>query len=134
MVKIIVLAFAYPLYTPGSPTFSDVPATDPFYIYVETAAHNNIVGGYADHTFRAYNNVTRGQLSKITVIAAGWDLVNPQEPTFSDVPRSDPFYTFVETAHSKGIISGYDDATFRPYNDATRGQISKIVFLAVTTP
>jgi hypothetical protein len=29
-------------------------------------------------------------------------------------------------------VSGYADGTFRPYNDATRGQISKIVYLAVT--
>jgi hypothetical protein len=32
------------------------------------------------------------------------------------------------------FISGYSDGTFRPGNNATRGQISKIVYLAITSP
>jgi hypothetical protein len=132
MVKIIVLAFGYAIYTPTTPTFTDVPADHPFYAFVETAATNSIVSGYDDGTFRPYNNVTRGQLSKITVVGANWPLLNPETPSFTDVPRTDPFYVFIETAYDREIISGYDDNTFRPYNDATRGQISKIVYLAVT--
>jgi hypothetical protein len=33
---------------------------------------------------------------------------------------------------SNNIVSGYPDGTFRPYNYATRGQIAKIVYGAVT--
>jgi len=33
-----------------------------------------------------------------------------------------------------GAITGYDDHTFRPNNYAFRGQIAKIVYLAVTNP
>jgi hypothetical protein len=132
MVKIIVLAFGYDLYTPATPTFTDVPTDHPFYVFVETAANNGIVSGYDDGTFRPFANVTRGQLSKITVVAAGWSVLNPATPTFSDVPTTDPFYAFIETAVCHEIVSGYADGTFRPYNDATRGQISKIVYLAVT--
>jgi hypothetical protein len=131
MAKIIILAFGYELYTPTTPTFSDTPADHPFYVFVETAAANNIVAGYDDGTFRPFANVTRGQLSKIVVVAAGWAQLNPPAPTFSDVPTSHPFYTFIETAVCHQIISGYDDGTFRAFNDATRGQISKIVHLAV---
>ena len=68
------------------------------------------------------------------VIAAGWPLVNPPTPTFSDVPVEHPFYTYIETAYDHAIISGYADGTFRPGNNATRGQISKIVYLAVAEP
>jgi N-acetylmuramoyl-L-alanine amidase len=134
MVKIIVIAFGYEIYTPATPTFTDVPANRPFYTFVETAAASIIVSGYGDGTFRPYNNVTRGQLSKITVVAAGWPLLDPAAPSFIDVPRGSPFYVHVETAYDRGIISGYSDNTFRPYNDATRGQISKIVHLAVISP
>ena len=42
-----------------------------------------------------------------------------------------PFYTFIETAVCHEIITGYADGTFKPYNNATRAQISKIVCLAV---
>ena len=57
-------------------------------------------------------------------------------PTFRDVPESDPFYSFIETAYHHGIISGYTCGSncleFRTGNSATRGQICKIVYLAVT--
>jgi hypothetical protein len=131
MTKIVVLAFGYPIYTPITPTFIDVPPTHTFYQHIETAAFNNIVSGYSDGTFRPYANVTRGQLSKIDVVAAGWPLINPTVPTFSDVPMENPFYTYIETAFCHGVISGYSDGTFRPFNDATRGQISKIVYESV---
>ena len=90
MAKIIVLAYAIDIYIPNTPTFTDVPADHPFYQYIETAVHNGIVSGYADGTFRPGNNVTRGQLSKIVVIAAGWTLLNPPTPSFSDVPTRPP--------------------------------------------
>jgi hypothetical protein len=47
--------------------------------------------------------------------------------TFSDVPTDHTFYSFIRCLACRGIISGYDDGTFRPNNDITRGQIAKIV-------
>jgi hypothetical protein len=68
------------------------------------------------------------------VLARQWALLNPPTPTFSDVPPGSTFYRYVETAVAHGIIEGYDDGTFRPGNSATRGQIAKIVYNAVTSP
>ena len=129
--KIVVLAYGFTIYIPPQPTFTDVPMDHPFYSYIETAAHSSIVTGYADGTFRPYNNVTRGQLCKIVVVAAGWTLLNPTAPTFTDVPTDHPFYQYIETAYCHGIISGYAGNIFLPGNNATRGQISKIVYLAL---
>jgi len=50
-----------------------------------------------------------------------------EEPIFSDVPLDSPFYAQVQCLICKGIISGYADGTFRPGNDVTRGQLSKLV-------
>ncbi|MFL5733653.1 MAG: S-layer homology domain-containing protein [Chloroflexia bacterium] len=150
MTKIVVLAYGIPTYNPTSPTFNDVPASNAFYTYVETAAHSNIVSGYncggpgepcPGVYFRSGNLVTRGQLSKIIVVAAGWGLINPTAATFNDVERNSTFYTYIETAYCHQIISGYDCGGpgepcpakyFRPGNNATRGQIAKIVFNAVS--
>src|SRR5262249_36143105 len=107
MVKIVVLGFGVPLVTPGAQTFSDVPPSQPFYLFVETAAAHNIVSGYSDGTFRPQNNVTRGQLSKIDVVAAGWPPLTPATGTFADVAPGGAFYSFVEAAYCRGIISGY---------------------------
>jgi predicted extracellular nuclease len=47
--------------------------------------------------------------------------------TFTDVEETNVFYPFIRCLACRGIISGYDDGTFRPFNDITRGQIAKIV-------
>ncbi|HUS16481.1 MAG TPA: S-layer homology domain-containing protein [Chloroflexia bacterium] len=146
LVKIVTAAFGIPPYAPVTPTFEDVPASAPFYPYVEAAVHASLVSGYADGTFRADNPVTRAQLTKLTAGAAGWLLLAPDAASFADVPPSDPFYPFVATAVCHGIISGYscggpgepcdteNRPYFRPGAPATRGQIAKIVDLALTRP
>ncbi|HMA35906.1 MAG TPA: FG-GAP-like repeat-containing protein, partial [Chloroflexia bacterium] len=161
MVKIIVLGFNKPLSTPpgGAYTFEDVPPSNPFVVYVETAAAYAIVSGYTCGQapvgpcvpplnrpyFLPYAYVTRGQLSKIDVVAAGWPLLNPANRTFEDVLPGSAFYSFVETAVSRGVLSGYTcgsppagpcvPPTNRPYflsgNNATRGQIAKIGYLSI---
>ncbi|MDQ2809573.1 MAG: S-layer homology domain-containing protein, partial [Chloroflexota bacterium] len=151
MVKIIVLGFQVPIQTPpaGGYTFTDVPVGSTFFSLVETAAVRGIVSGYTcgganpltgapepcDTAQRPYfrpgNNVTRGQLAKITVLTAGWVLISPPSASFSDVPVGSIFYSAVETAVCHSILSGYSDHTYRPASNATRGQISKIVYNAI---
>jgi hypothetical protein len=132
LCKVVVLGFSYP--PPGpppTPIFTDVPADHPFYYYIWVAEYNGLVTGYADGTFRPYNNITRGQTAKVVVLAAEWPLLNPAMPTFSDVPTDNAFYTHIETAYCHEIIQGYADGTFRPGNPATRGQIAKVVHEAL---
>lgn len=119
-------------------TFTDVQPTDYFYEPVRYLYCHEVISGYADNTFRPYNNTTRGQLTKIVVLAEGWPQYTPPTPTFTDVPAGHTFYPFIETAYHQGIISGYscgtDCAEFRPGNDVTRGQLTKIVVLAESWP
>jgi hypothetical protein len=132
--KIVVLAEGFPVDTSGGPHFSDVPTSNGFYQYIETAFNRGIIAGYSNGMFRPGNNVTRGQLSKIVVQAEGWAIDTSGGPHFSDVPASNAFYQYIETAFNHGVISGYSNGTFQPGNSATRGQISKIVHQAVTGP
>ena len=140
IAKIVVLAFNLPIQTPaaGGHTFADTLPSDVFFPYVETAVAANvvIVSGYTcggtnpqtgnaepcDGASRPYyrpgNYVTRGQLTKIVVLGAGWALQHPATPTFSDVTSDNVFYTFVETAVCHGIIGGYSNGTFQPNNNA----------------
>ena len=153
MTKIVTLAFNIPLVNPPvTGRFADVPADNVFYQLIETAAAHGIVSGYTcggvnpqtgsaepcDSAQRPYfrpsNFVSRGQLAKIVVLGAGFPLRNPPTPTFSDVATGNVFYQSIETAVCHGIISGYSDGTFRPNANAFRGQIAKIVYLAVTNP
>ena len=156
LAKVIALACSYPLPPLGTQTFADVPVSQPFYPFIETAYAHNIISGYTcggpgepcdplgRPYFRPGNDVTRGQLSKMISTAEGWTPLNPPSPTFADVPPSHPFYGFVEAAVARAIISGYTcggpgepcDPQSRPYfragNSATRAQLSKMIYLAIT--
>ena len=123
-----------PTPTPCGLQFSDVPQTASYYQAVEFLACEGAISGYADGTFHPNSYTTRGQVCKIIVLAEGWhDIVLPR-PTFSDVPRDHPFFTYVEIAYNRGIINGYADGTFRPGNNVTRGQLCKIIALAQDWP
>ncbi|MFL5731598.1 MAG: S-layer homology domain-containing protein [Chloroflexia bacterium] len=140
--KVIVLAQSWLIYTPPTPTFRDVPTTHAFYTYIETAYSHGVVSGYDCGTncleFRPGNNVTRGQVCKVVALAEGWPTYTPPTPTFRDVPATHAFYSYIETAYNKGIISGYTCGAgcleFKPGNNATRGQLSKIVYNAIIQP
>jgi hypothetical protein len=119
-------------------SFADVPLGSTFYPYVRCLACLSIVNGYPDGTFRPNNQVTRGQLSKIVSNSAGFSDPQPNE-IFQDVPPGSTFQVFIGRLASRGYISGYPCGGagepcrpgnlpyFRPNNNATRGEISKIV-------
>ncbi len=130
----------------GPNSFSDVPTGYWAFSYIEPLARQGVIGGYSDGTFRPDNTTTRGQLTKIVALAFNLPLVNPPTPTFADVPYGSAFYTYVETAASRGIINGYACGGpgepcdpqrrpyFRPNATVTRGQIAKIVVLTAGWP
>ena len=127
-----------------------MPVGSTFYDYIRCLACRGIVGGYPcggpgepcpGQYFRPDNNVTRGQVSKIVSESAGFaDAVPSTQQTFEDVPNGSTFWLWIERLAGRGIISGYpcggpfepcvapgNRPYFRPNNDVTRGQLSKIV-------
>jgi hypothetical protein len=143
--KIVTLAEGWDIINSQQQHFTDVSPWDTFFSYIETAYSHGIISGYTCTSgtpvpeagcleFRPGNNITRAQLSKVIVLAQGWTLYTPPTPTFVDVPATHAFYQYIETAYAHSVVSGYNDGTFRPGNNATRGQIAKIVFSAVTQP
>lgn len=125
--------------TPCTLVFSDVSPSDYFYAAVTYLSCHGAISGYADGTFRPYNNTTRGQLSKIVVIAESMAIQTPTSPTFRDVPEGSTFYPYIETAYSNQLVSGYScggpgepcpGLYFRPNNNVTRAQLTKIVVSA----
>jgi hypothetical protein len=121
-------------------TFSDVGVGNPFYSHIRCLACRGIISGYSDGTFRPGNNITRGQIAKIVANSAGFNKpVSGQ--AFEDVSAASPFYAPIERLYRRGHMSGYpceqrasepcvspgNRPYFRPNENATRGQISKIV-------
>lgn len=135
-------------------SFTDVGTSSAFYEFIVCLACRDVLGGYADGTYRPSNPVTRGQISKIVANSIGLsEEVTGQ--TFEDVKPTgqegaSPFYEFIELLTRAGHMGGYacqDPDTnpgtdipcvapdnrpyFRPGANATRGQLSKIVSNAV---
>jgi hypothetical protein len=123
-------------------TFTDVPASNPFYVYIERLAATGAISGYdtaancptGTPCFRWELPVTRGQLAKIDANAAGYN-ETPSGQTFRDVPAANPFYVFIERLSLHGVINGYTcggpgepcpGLYYRPFNNITRGQVSKV--------
>ena len=120
-----------------SPRYSDVPPGNAFYSYIECLSSHRAVNGLFswvndqhDNEYRPGESITRADAVKDLVRAMGFTLQFPATPTFTDVPRSSPYYRYIETAVRLGILSGYDDHTFRPDNHLTRGQMCKVIVLA----
>ncbi len=140
--KIVVLGFGLPLLTPiNGQTFTDVPANYYAYLYIESGYHAGILSGYDPASCAAAGAVwpcylpnvaiSRAQLTKLVVGAAGYPLLTPSGgPSFSDVPPSNVFYTSIETAHAHGVVSGYPDGTFRPNQSIRRDEMAGIVYSA----
>jgi hypothetical protein len=70
VAKVIVTASGLKLLNPAQASFSDVGAGSTYYRYVETALAAGILSGYPDGTFRPSAPATRGQIAKITFLAA----------------------------------------------------------------
>jgi predicted outer membrane repeat protein len=120
--------------TPCVITFTDVPLGYWAYDYIRWAYCDGIVSGYADGSFRPDANTTRGQLAKMVVLAAGFPLITPAAPHFNDAPPGSPFYTYIETAYARGVVSGYADGSFRPFYYVTRAQLAKMIVTAAGFP
>jgi hypothetical protein len=135
----------------GPQIYEDVPVGSPFYDWVNRLSMRGHMGGYPcglvpeepceppdDRPyFRPFASATRGQLSKIVSNAAGV-AGEPSSLYYTDVPEDHPFYIWIMRLTNLGVMSGYpcggenepcDDQNrpyFRPFNDVTRGQASKI--------
>jgi N-acetylneuraminic acid mutarotase len=139
--------------TPPGQVYEDVPTTDTFYVWIGRLTSRGVMSGYPCGTvpvepcvapdnrpyFRPNSNATRGQIAKIVSNAAGFE-GTPLQQTFEDVLSSSTFYLWIERLASRGIMGGYPCGSpgdpcvapdnrpyFRPNNNATRGQVSKIV-------
>ncbi|MGA7730152.1 MAG: S-layer homology domain-containing protein [Chloroflexia bacterium] len=135
--------------------FEDVQPNSTFYYYTNDLSCRGIISGYPCGSdaepcmppnnrpyYRPQNNVTRGQLSKIVVLSAGFELI-PNIATFEDVPIGSTFHPYIQALYVHGAITGYpcggpgelcippsNRPYFRPNATSTRAQISKIVAIA----
>ncbi len=121
----------------GEPSFSDTKNIyQGFKDAILWGSLNDIVAGFSDKTFRPNENVTRAQMATFAYrlmkqyvsaeILAQLNAAN----LFKDSSNIDDCYVdAVNVLAEAGIISGFEDNTFRPNATATRAQAAKILLL-----
>lgn len=112
-----------------SKTFADVQ-THWAKADVNLLASKLIVNGMTDTTFAPENKITRAQFAALVVRALGLTEEAPGVQ-FSDVKAADWFASSVATAAKFGIVTGFEDQTFRPDANITREQMAVMVARAL---
>lgn len=86
-----------------------------------------IVQGYADGTYKPDILISRAEFTKIIIGAKTNGVSIPDASNcFKDV-KDEWFAIFACYAKDNGIISGYDDGTFRPTNNISIAEAAKII-------
>lgn len=114
-----------PTNTPA-PTATAAPTATPLPEGVEE--HKHYVIGYEDGSFRSENGITRAETAAIFARALS-DYVEgtPVSGSYDDVASSAWYANYVNYLSSVGVITGYEDGTFRPDNNITRREFTAMI-------
>jgi hypothetical protein len=112
--------------------FTDVDTSQWYSPYVSWAYSNGIVTGYSDTIFGTNDPVTREQMATmISRYVAFLKVYLPKSETateyFTDVASISRYASDgVELMRTTGIITGYEDGSFRPQDSTTRAEAATI--------
>ncbi len=113
----------------GATHFPDVKPGDLFYENISMAAQNGLVQGDSAGRFNRDAHITREEIVLI-VSRLLRDKPADGSVSFSDIKKNYPYRTELARAVSLGVITGYDDNTFRPYQNATRAESAVMILNA----
>lgn len=136
MARFLLLAKEGANYVPPpctTPTFSDVPCSDPVAPWVEELVRRNVTAGCGGGSYCPNNPVTRNQMAVFLVKTfEGPAYVPPActTPPFNDIPCSSPFAPWVKLITDRGITAGCGSGSYCPNQEVNRGQMA--VFLTQT--
>lgn len=112
----------------GVPGFSDVKYGKWYTNYIAYAHQHDLIDGYPDGSFRPDANISRAEAAR--VLADAMQLQdNVYTGVFKDVPANTWCASYVENLHQAGVVSGYDDGTFRPRKAVTRAEAVKMIVM-----
>lgn len=112
-------------------SFTDTQGT-PYATAINALEEKGVVQGYANGSFKPNSAINRAEFLKIALEGQSIALQN-SDNCFPDV-QSDWFAKYVCTAKSQGIVSGYPDGSFKPEQQVTFAEASKILALAYKQP
>lgn len=119
--------------------FTDVDASNLYIESIEYLAANDIVGGYADGTFKPEKTLNRAEMLKILVegqITLGTAIKEEVElyansECFNDIKSGEWYIKYVCHAKAQGWVQGYENGKFfRPQQEVTFVEALKMTMKA----
>lgn len=111
--------------------FSDVPATDQFATAIYALGASNILGGFADGTYRPTAPVSRQAFAHFVFQFLGGNdgscSLN-KASAFPDVPNTSQFCKSIRFMSSIGVVNGYTDGNFHPTAHISRQAVAAITY------
>ena len=92
--------------------------------------HVAYIMGYPDGTVQPEGEITRAEACTIffrLLTDSSRDYYFARTNDYSDVNAGDWFNNAISTLSNAGIVTGYNDGTFRPNQPITRGEMAKII-------
>ncbi|WP_053955277.1 Ig-like domain-containing protein [Inediibacterium massiliense] len=95
--------------------------------FIKELVQKQAISGYPDQTFKPDQNITRAEFAAVVIKA--FKLQHKEGKVFTDT-KDHWAKGVISTASAHGIVSGYEDGSFRPDEKITREQMAVMVVKA----
>ncbi len=119
-------------------SFTDVPVTNLFYLFIETLLHSGVTAGCSANQYCPLNNVQRQAMGKFICLAMessspGSCSISSCAQIFGDVPSSNPFCSYIEALYNAGIVNGCqtNPLMYCPTNYTARQAMAKFICMGM---
>lgn len=108
------------------PLLKDVPLKKWYNRFITFLHHKNVMNGYTDGTIKPERSISRAEAAILIGKSLGMD--EPARSTrFKDVSSNINASGYIELLAERGVIGGFPDGSFRPYNNVTRAQMAIMI-------
>lgn len=109
-------------------SYSDIAVDNVCYTHIERLTDFGFISGYDDGTFKPNNYVSRAETAKLACVARNLQVIGLETETlpYSDITSEHWAYNYIVCITYEGMVSGYDDDTFRPNDTITYNEYLKI--------
>ena len=108
-------------------SFPDVHKTSEVGKAIEQLSERKIISGFPDGTFKPNAPLTRQQAAKMVANILNITPNHFIEVSFTDVDMKNSNYQSIVAVAELGIMTGYEDGSFKPSEKLTRSQAAKII-------
>jgi hypothetical protein len=137
VVALLGDSFSYP----QTAYFTDVPAGNQYFKYVQKLKELGITAGCSLTTFCPDDNIKRGEMATFIIRtklrASNSDLVQPPYPMlpfFQDVAGSHIFFPYIQKLKHLGLTSGCTPTSFCPEDLTSRGALAAFISRTLYAP